>query len=72
MARIMCLLLFLSFCSARYMLGLDQKTLRPVTPGLGGDETPLTSGEDSASEREKLDREQLAWTCALALLVSES
>ncbi|KLO12871.1 hypothetical protein SCHPADRAFT_928922 [Schizopora paradoxa] len=53
---------FLFSFRRQYMLGLDQKTLRPVTLGLGGDETPLTNGEDSASEREKLDREQLAWT----------
>lgn len=51
-----------------YMLGLDQKTLRPITPG--GDDFQLNEKgrrecdeEDTMSENERLDRERLAWTC---------
>lgn len=43
-----------------YMLGLDQKTLRPLTPGVEDGE----AGEaGTLSENEKLDRDRLAWTC---------
>ena len=45
-----------------YMLGLDQKTLRPLTPGMEDDEN--RTGEDGTmSENERLDRDRLAWTC---------
>lgn len=41
------------------MLGLDQKTLRPISPGADDG-----SGDpDDQDENEKIDRERLAWTC---------
>ena len=44
-----------------YMLGLDQKTLRPVSPG--GDRSNDDKSKEAMSETERLDREVLAWTC---------
>ena len=52
------------FFSVRYMLGLDQKTLRPLSPG-ADDGSGDSDGQD---ENERLDRERLAWTCALILI----
>ncbi|KAI5118828.1 hypothetical protein M0805_009406 [Coniferiporia weirii] len=41
-----------------YMLGLDQKTLRPLTPGV----EDKSGKADEPGENERLDRERLAWT----------
>lgn len=48
-----------------YMLGLDQKTLRPVSPS--GDRVHGDKNREVMSESERLDREVLAWTCKLRL-----
>jgi hypothetical protein len=47
-----------------YMLGLDQKTLRPLTPSVD-DEGVKSSEKDTLTENYRLDRERLAWTCEL-------
>ena len=44
-----------------YLLGFDQKTLRPVSPG--GDRNNDDKNREVMSESERLDREVLAWTC---------
>lgn len=46
------------------MLGLDQKTLRPLSPGAddGSGDT------DEQDENERIDRERLAWTCKFQIL----
>ena len=41
------------------MLGLDQKTLRPLSPG--ADDGSVDT--DEQDENERIDRERLAWTC---------
>ena len=50
-----------------YMLGLDQKTLRPLTPGVEDDDKAEEDG--TLSENERLDRDRLAWTCECFMTV---
>ncbi|KAH8107514.1 hypothetical protein DFH11DRAFT_1732247 [Phellopilus nigrolimitatus] len=45
-----------------YMLGLDQKTLRPITPSVEEDSSGIVNDADKLLENERLDRERLAWT----------
>ncbi|KAL5480780.1 hypothetical protein ACEPAI_9720 [Sanghuangporus weigelae] len=44
-----------------YMLGLDQKTLRPISPGVE-DSGDRDNDAGTRSENERLDRDRLAWT----------
>ena len=44
------------------MLGLDQKTLRPYSPGVE-DNGDKDNDAGTRGENERLDRDRLAWTC---------